>query len=181
MLAFGARSTTEDLPTYVVATTEVVPGKTIEATDLGVVAMDLYSQTAEGAYTDPESLIGSIALTPIAEGNLVQRSSVADAQLEPSMARNVGLSLDPADALNGALRSGDRVDVISQNDDGAGVLIRSAVVTDVASATSGAVGSLSSVDITLSVANLEEAAALISAKAGDGVTLVSASGIEVER
>ncbi|MFN0092782.1 MAG: hypothetical protein ACKVWR_21315, partial [Acidimicrobiales bacterium] len=75
-------------------------------------------------------LTGALALAPLAPGDLVQRSAVrvaAEGGSEPAL-RSLSLSLPPTRADGGALKPGDRVDVLVTV--GAGGDARTQVVAD---------------------------------------------------
>ena len=99
--ASGQGPTTE----YVVAADDLPAGRVIGPTDLETVAIDLPAAQAGAAYRDPSSLVGTITLAPIAEGELVQASAVG-APADDGVP-TVAMSLPAAAALGGDLRPGD--------------------------------------------------------------------------
>ena len=102
--ASGQDPTTE----YVVAADDLPAGRVIGATDLDTVAIDLPAAQAGAAYRDPSSLVGTITLAPVAEGELLQASAIGAPRRDG--VPTVAMSLPAAAALGGDLRPGDRVD-----------------------------------------------------------------------
>jgi Flp pilus assembly protein CpaB len=95
---------------FVVAARPIDPGQRLGPADLRVSALDLPRGVAAGAFGDPAALIGRVALGPIGEAELVQASQLSEGR---SAAPGVELAFAlPTDrAVDGQLRSGDRVDV----------------------------------------------------------------------
>ena len=62
----------------VVAAADIRPGEVIGADDVEVRSLELPAALADGAYADPQPLVGAVAVAPLAEGELVQRSAVAE-------------------------------------------------------------------------------------------------------
>jgi Flp pilus assembly protein CpaB len=97
--------------TYVVVTNDVAPGERIERGDLELVTVDLPSAQRRVAFTDVDVLVGATALSPLADGQLVQSSEVAKPVGAPDRAQ-ISLRVEPGSAVGGDLRAGDVVDVI---------------------------------------------------------------------
>ena len=62
------------------------PGHVVIAADLGVAPMRLPGSTADQAFTDPDDLIGTRALQAIGDGELIQRSDLAELGAAPRSA-----------------------------------------------------------------------------------------------
>ena len=104
-------------------------------------------------------MAGAVALAPIGEGELVQRSAVlTGGPSEPT--REFSFPIDRDRALNGDLRSGERVDVLatygSGTDAATTVLARDANVIRSADAKSGTLGSSGKLIITLALASADQ-------------------------
>lgn len=103
---------------------------------------------------DPERAAGVdgwIATGPIAAGELVRASDLRSPSA-PQAQRAMSLPIDPEHAVAGALRAGDRVDVIEVRDDVATYLLTDAEVLAVpASQPRGGLGALSHFSVTLAV------------------------------
>ena len=65
---------------------------------------------SDAAFTAPDQLIDRVALVPLAAGELVQSGAVGDRALAPF---EVAVSVDGDRALDGQLRSGERVAVLA--------------------------------------------------------------------
>ena len=61
---------------YLAAAQDLPAGHRIERTDLGTVDADLPLATRARVFTDPDSLVGSVTLGPMHEGELVQSGAV---------------------------------------------------------------------------------------------------------
>jgi hypothetical protein len=176
LLTLGQVTQSNQSRSWLVFAAPVGVGERIEARHLGRTDMTLHPDTGSRAVEDPDDVIGQIALAPMAAGDLVLRSVLADASTDASggATRRVGLSLDTADALNGELSPGTRVDVLTSDADGIAVTIaRNALVTAMVSGEDDAVGSRDSVSVTLEVADLATAERLVGAASRNEVTLIA--------
>lgn len=161
--------------TWLIACHAVAPARrAIGADDLALAAMDLHDLTQSAAFDDPADVIGQIAVNGLGEGELVQRGSIARTAAAPGDERRVGLSLDPADALNGALVAGDRVDVVSvpSGEGAAEVIVHGAMVDSIGGESDDSLGSDRAVRLTLVVATEDEARLLVDAHRRGEITLI---------
>ena len=95
---------------FVVAARSIDPGERLAPSDLRLSAVDLPRGVAAGAFADPAALIGRVALGPIGEAELVQASQLSEGRVAaPGVELAFALPTDRA--VDGQLRSGDRVDV----------------------------------------------------------------------
>lgn len=110
---FGAWTSASSGPSasYVVVTGEVAPGEQLSRSDLSLVALDLPTAQRRMAFTDISVLVGATALSPLADGQLVQSSEVAKPLGAPERAQ-ISLRVEPGAAVGGDLRPGELVDVI---------------------------------------------------------------------
>lgn len=100
---------------YVVADHVIAPGQRIQPEDLRIESMDLPDGVDASAFTDAADLVDTIALGPIAVGELVQAGSVASAgAAEP--AAQLSFSVETDWAVAGSLRVGDVIDVFTTDD-----------------------------------------------------------------
>lgn len=104
---------------YLVATTEVLPGTRLtDAQLLGAhfegTPVDLAPELAERAFLleDAPSLIGRRVVVPLAPGELLTRSAVVSEGGVPD-AETVSFPVPSSAALDGALRVGERIDVLA--------------------------------------------------------------------
>ncbi len=103
--------------TYAVVTVDVDAGDVLGPEHLDLVPLDLPDAQRAVSYTDVAVLDGATALAPLTAGQLVQSSDVAKPPGGPGLA-TVSLPVEPARALEGNLRRGDRVDVIATSTEG---------------------------------------------------------------
>lgn len=184
---FGAYRAASKVQTvdYLIVRHEVAAGRTITAADLALAPMVLYRDAASQAFTHPDDVIGKVALVGLSNGSLVERDHLADAAL-PERGRRVSLELEPAQALNGRLSRGDRVDVIAttSGDAPAVTIERDALVSELDGlrddAQLGVGGSGERLTVTLVVPNQDSARRLVDARAHGTVTLVGASAVVVD-
>lgn len=173
-------ATVPDSTNWLIVRRPVAAGATISADDLALAPMTLAETTRRRALTDPDDVLGRIALVPLDEGDLVLRSSTAaSADDAATPGRRVGLSLDASDALGGDLLPGDRVDVVAipPTDGTSEVIVHGALVSDVGGEEDGGVGSVSELRIVLEVPDEAAARRVIDAHADAGVTLIAASTV----
>lgn len=98
---------------YVLARRTLVVGQRVGAADLESATLDLKgTPLAASAYTDQGSLVGSLVVTPVRAGELIQAGDVLDSTTA-APERQVSFPIDPARAVGGNLQVGDRVDVIA--------------------------------------------------------------------
>ena len=97
---------------WVVAAGDVAVGQELALGDLALIALDLPEELAGRAFDDPETLVGALAMAPLSRYDLVQASHVMDSS-EGFDLEEVSFPIDPARAVAGGLRRGDRVDVVA--------------------------------------------------------------------
>ena len=118
---------------YVIAAATLPAGRTIGPGDLTTRAVDLPEPMAERAYRDPGPLLGRVLAATVAEGELVQGSSLA-ARGPKAGEREVSFTSDPARSLGQRIGPGDVVDLYATTGQGEGgrtdLLVRSARVID---------------------------------------------------
>lgn len=96
---------------YVVAAHDLAPGTRLGAGDLRRQPLDLPPSLAGRAFTDEAALEGSVAIGPLAAGELVQASAVVAKPSSPS-SREVSVAV-PAATLPPGLETGERIDVVA--------------------------------------------------------------------
>ena len=163
---------------YAVVTVDVDAGQVLRADHLDLVPLDLPDQQRAVSYTDLAVLEGATALGPLAAGQLVQSSDVAKPPGGPGLA-SVSLPVEPARALEGELRRGDRVDVIATTTEGGAPTTRTvsagALVVDVVEE-GGGLGGPSELAVELAVPP-EDLEAVAEAGAVATVTLARTTGV----
>lgn len=167
---------------YAVVTADVDAGDVLGPGDLDLVPLDLPDAQRAVSYTDLAVLAGATALAPLAAGQLVQSSDVAKPPGGPGLA-SVSLPVEPARALEGDLRRGDRVDVIATTTEGGGPSTRTvtagALVVDVVEEGSGGLGGPTGLAVELAVPP-EDLEAVAEAGAVATVTLARTTGVQAE-
>ncbi|HEX9765449.1 MAG TPA: SAF domain-containing protein [Nitriliruptorales bacterium] len=99
---------------YVVASRDVAPGTELSAADLSLIAMDLPEAVAARAVPEDlaEDLIGTVTVAPLEANDLILDSAVAATGDVPGT-YVISIPVARSRALQGALWSGQRVDVIA--------------------------------------------------------------------
>ena len=164
---------------YAVVRVDVDAGEVLRPDDLGLVPLDLPDEQRAVSYTDLAVLDGATALAPLAAGQLVQSSDVAKPPGGPGLA-SVSLPVEPARALDGELRRGDRVDVIATSTEGGAPRTRTvtagALVIDVVESGGSGLGGPTELSVELAVPP-EDLEAVAEAGAVATVTLARTTGV----
>ena len=94
---------------YVVARAAIAPGTTLTADLLGAQRVDLPDSLAAATFSidQDELVLGAVAVEPIAAGDLVHRSDVADADRAELAPFEMSFRIDADRAVAGSLRAGD--------------------------------------------------------------------------
>lgn len=154
-------TTREPSTRYLVAVVEILPGTRLaDAQSVNAsfeaVAMDLAPQVAARAFEVAQApqLVGRRLVVPLAPGELLTRSAVV-AEGEVPDAETVSFPVPRAAALDGALRVGDRIDVLATYRAGEGYtayVLRSVPLLAVSGEDAGGVGGSRGGDLVLTVA-----------------------------
>jgi Flp pilus assembly protein CpaB len=161
---------------YVVATRAVAMGDALHAEDLGTITVELPRGVTAIPSDEATGLVGRVAATPLDELDLLRPGDVLEQGrfADPSSVE-VSLELPPARALQGIIRDGSVVDVLSTDPDGEGtaVLARSVRVTSVSDRSEdGGIGASGAVRVLVSVPGTDAAAQLVDAAVRTDITLV---------
>jgi len=145
--------------TIVVADRSVAIGERLDGSALTTISVNRGSAVTDHGFATIDSLNGSVALAPIEKGELVQRSAIlTDGTLDSS--RQFSFPVDRERALNGDLRTGERVDVLATygtgNDSTTTVLARDARVTRSTEAKTGSLGSTGKLIVTLALPSADQ-------------------------
>jgi hypothetical protein len=155
----------------VVTARAIDPGAVLTADDLTTAPLDLPPGLAAHAFTEPHDLVGSIARSPLAPGELVQRGGVGTAH---AAMFEVSLSLEGDRALDGRLGAGEQVAVLGTYGTGPDAVTLSvaptAVVERVSKPTGLAVGT--AITVTIGLAREADMQAVVHAARAGEVTLV---------
>lgn len=139
---------------WVVAAGDVAAGQELTANELAVITMDLPEELAGRAFDDPEALLGALALAPMTRYDLIQASHVAEGRNGLDL-EELSFPIDPARAVGGTLRRGDRVDVVASyrgSDPVTEVVAGDVLLLDVDQGEAG-IGTSGSVTLTVGVAD----------------------------
>ncbi len=169
----GAGAT--DLRSAIVADRDIAIGDRLDASALRTIMIDAGSPLAGHTFADPTALVGAVALAPVTEGELVQRGAVLTGGAS-TPTREFSFPVDRDRALNGDLRSGERVDVLATFGTGSDatttVLARDATVVRIADARSGTLGSSAKLIITLALPSADQLLDAVHAAQTADITVV---------
>jgi Flp pilus assembly protein CpaB len=160
--------------TWVVAARDLAPGTRLAAADLTVVRADLPPEVARNAFADPAPLTGAVLAGRVPRGGLLDAADLApDDGAGP---QHVSFAVEAARAVGGALRPGDRVDVVATwAGEGGGawteVVAAGVPVTDVGGSGTSPVGGRTVV-VTLAPASQRDLLAIVHAVRAGNATLV---------
>ena len=164
---------------YVVATRDLAPGHRLVPGDLATASLDLPPAQAKGLFLDPGPLAGGVTRGPIQQGALVTAADVAAATGESdddrvTSTRELSMELPAAQALNGQLLPGDRVDVVATDGTRSKVLVQRALVVAVSGGASegSLVGGSGTVVVTLALTDPTAALATANGAAAAEITLL---------
>jgi pilus assembly protein CpaB len=157
--------------TYAVAARDLPAGARIAEGDVHAAAASLPLAQSRGAFDEVAAVIGQVTRVALTAGEFVQRSAVQPAGAAGPL---VSFAVDRAAAVNGALRAGDRIDIVATY--GGGEDARSVVVAaDVLVTDIGAAGPSSErVVLTLAVDDAATLLAVTAAVHGGAVTVARA-------
>ncbi|MEX1218713.1 MAG: SAF domain-containing protein [Acidimicrobiales bacterium] len=169
----GAGTTQQQ--TMIVASRSIAAGERLDSSSLTTTSIDKKSSLATHGYSSVDSLSGAVAIAPLGEGELIQRSAVLTSSTnEPT--REFSFPVDRERALNGDLRAGERVDVLatygSGSDSTTTVLARDARVVRMSDAKTGALGSSGKLIITLALASADQMLDAVHAAQVASITVV---------
>lgn len=109
------RSTGTAGTAYAVAARTIRPGERLTVDDVRLEPVDLPDGVAAAAFPDSGDLVDRVTLGPVAEGELLQRGQLSD-RGDGQPAVEVSFAIDRDRAVDGRLRSGERVDVFVTHD-----------------------------------------------------------------
>jgi Flp pilus assembly protein CpaB len=166
---------------YVTLAHDVVAGHVLSSADLRVVAIDLPAAQRSVSFTDARRLVGTVAVTRLKQGQLVQSADVSPRSARGERA-DVSVAVEPGSAMNGRseyLRGGERVDVIATFLDGGlpvtRTVARDVIVVDVLTA-DRSLGNNGKLTVVLSVLP-KDLEAVAGASAAGKLTLARTTGL----
>lgn len=144
---------------YVVVARPVEAGARIGVGDVRVDAIELPDGIAPTVFGDASTVVGAVAITPLGEGQLLQRSDVlllapGEAADDPPW-REFSFTIASARAVDGQIRPGERVDLIAtyttSGDTDTVVVFRDAPVLRRSESTDGLLASTGGLVITVAL------------------------------
>lgn len=177
LYAANQAATAPPRSTWIVARHRIPSGHRITATDLGQAPMQLIGETEAVSFSDPADVIGHLALSELGPNELVQHSDIARHLQATGSGRRLTLELTRAQALDGQLATGDRVDIIATSAEPGStrLIVNGALVAGVNAGSTDSVGSSASMRVALVVADDEAAQLIIDASEHGKVTLIAAA------
>jgi Flp pilus assembly protein CpaB len=163
-------ATGEPRTSYLVAAERLEPGTRFAERDQLVAAvtsapLDLQPELAARAIPIEEldALVGWQVVAPLERGELLTRSAVV-AEPEHGGAQAMSFALPRSAAVGGALRAGERIDVLATSGSGeqatTGYIVRGVPLLHVAAADAGALGGGGEVSLTVAITELDDVLAL---------------------
>lgn len=157
---------------YVVAQQSLQPGQRLSEDDLRRERLALPPSMADAAFNDPDDVIGRIALGPIGEDELLQAAQVSESPSDVDHSVEVSFTLPRDRAVDGRLRSGDRVDVFVTRDDHTTLVLERIQLIAIRDAGGSSLVAGTDVTVTVSLEDAPRRADLIQAVRAGDVTLV---------
>lgn len=179
LYAATAMATEDESTSWLVARRAIPPGSTVTKDDLALARGSLPPAVSGHLLADWRQVIGKVTSRPIERDSLITTDAVQPVVASDAKGRRVSVELPRASALGGAVSVGQRLDVVAigDGDEPAAVVAPRATVVAVSSPQSGTLidsgaGSLSNrVVVTVIVASVDEATAVLAASKG-GLSLI---------
>lgn len=178
---FSAYASATAPPTtlYAVAARDLLPGDRIDASAVRLVAIDLPDSQRRRAFDAAEPLMDATVIESLLTDELLQEGSVVGTGAAAG-ARTMSIGVDPSRAVNGAIRPGERVDVLATFGTGADACthrVASGVgVVDIAGASGSVVEAGGALTVTLALDDGAQSMAVAHAASAGEVTVVRATG-----
>lgn len=175
----GAPRSGGALRPYLVARTNLQPGRPLTAADVRVVRLALPSSLSGHVLEPGDTQSGATLLGPVQAGDLVARSLLAPARQVPA-SHEVSFAIERAWAVDGTLAVGERVDVLVTYGQGIDSqtrrVLRGVQVVDLSDRDDSGLGQASGQTITVAIADPSAVLAAVNAARAGTVTVVRASG-----
>ena len=175
MFAAYSNATAEPTTTYVVAARDLAPGDRVDASAVELVALDLPDEQRRRSYDAVEPLIDATVVEPLLAGELLQEGSLIATGAEDG-SRTVSFAIEPARAVNGTLRSGERIDLLATFGSGTQActhLIAADVpIVAIAEATGSLVNQGGGLTVTVQIDDADQSVAVAHAANAGAMTLV---------
>jgi Flp pilus assembly protein CpaB len=174
VFAAYTRATAPPAVRYVVAATDVEPGRVLAASDLTLQAIDLPESLRARSFDRIDVLEGATTLAALRAGELVQASAVVD-RGGVGTERIVSFAADASRSLAGAIKPGELVDVLATYGTGDSATTRivvAGVPVLTTSASDGAIGTAATVQFSVPVPDVDSELALVHAAAVGTISVV---------
>jgi pilus assembly protein CpaB len=182
VLSFAALREHEGESAVLVAAHEIRAGETVTEADFRPVRVTLTPGVLATVARAGEAsrLVGRIAGTTIAEGELVTRRTLRP-RAAPHGRRAMSIPIDPARAVGGRLAAGDRVDVLFAGEQAVSIIVADAPVIAVDARGRGGIGESAS-PFTVTIAVDARQSELVAAAVADGeISLARTTGADSAR
>ncbi|MCX7619411.1 MAG: SAF domain-containing protein [Acidimicrobiales bacterium] len=170
----------------VVAATAIDPGQRIDRSAIRVIRVDLPRGSAQNSFSDADAVEGSLALAPLAEGDLIQQSAVLPPAADPraAPAPQFSFTVERDRALNGTIKRGEHVDLLATYGSGDAaytmVVARSAFVVSVTDGGNATLGSNAKLALTIELDNPATVVRAAHATQVAAITLIRTTGVATE-
>jgi Flp pilus assembly protein CpaB len=162
---------------YVVTTRSLAPGEIVQRDDLGLAPAEVPPEMADEMTRDWAPLVGRVTTAALGRHQFLNPASLAEPGTSDGPARRVALELTRAGAIDGALQAGAIVDVLAgtDGDTKATVVARRARVVALNDSSSGDLGQMGSLVVTIEVQSERALAAVVGANTAGTITLATPS------
>jgi Flp pilus assembly protein CpaB len=168
----------ENSATVLVATHDIAPGTRLQASDFRSTTVDLDPSLAGRVVQSSDKLAGATVLGPLSAGDVLATSAVSTSN-STTPYFEVAFSLPASRALDGALRPGETVDILSTDKTSPASAARIAAANARVLRTQnggGSIGESGDVTVTVGVTTKSDAATIAAAVDLGQVTLVRTTG-----
>ncbi len=165
----------DDTTSVVVAARVIEPGELVQVADLGMARVRGDASVMAGLLTSLDGLEGRVARRRLEAGELIGSRDLLT-EPAPRGLRSMAVPVSPAHAAGGAIRVGDRVDLVDVGSDGvAAYVVRGAPVISVSTGETGALTSSIREHIVIGV-GAQEALAVAAAIEDGAIDVIVTTG-----
>ena len=175
MFAAYVNATAGPQTSYVVAARDLAPGDRVDAAAVRLVPLTLPDEQRARSYDVIEPLLDTTVIEPLLAGELVQEGSLIATGADEGT-RTVSFAIDPARAVSGTLKAGERVDLLATFGSGTEactyVVAADIPVVAISEATGSLVSAAGGLTVTVAVDDVEDEVAVAHAANAGATTLV---------
>ena len=181
MFAAYTSATAGPVTTYAVAARDLAPGDRVDAGAVRLVPLDLPDDQRRRSYDVVEPLLNTTVIEPLLEGELIQEGSlIATGAVQGT--RTVSFPIESARAVNGTLKTGERIDLLATFGSGSEActhLVAADVAIVAITETAGSlVGQAGGMTVTVEIASADDGVAVAHAANAGVMTLVRTTHAE---